>query len=157
MYCIHWLPSWCWGIKNPPTSAGDLRDTGLIPGLGRTPGGRNGNPAQYSCLENPMDRGAWQAMIHRVTKSQIQLKGPAAPYVLFWSMHLVASFVFPLVFQNQSMFNTLGNNVPFIEKSCIREIDFFLVNINDFNHYNFHTLLAPSSKSVCSNGKEGRG
>ena len=49
-------------VKNPPANAGDLRDKGLIPGLGRFPGGGNGNPLQYSFLENPMDRGAWRAM-----------------------------------------------------------------------------------------------
>ena len=48
-------------------------DTGLIPGLGRSPGGGNGNPLQYSCLESSMDRGAWQATIHGVVKSQTQL------------------------------------------------------------------------------------
>ena len=45
-------------VKNPPVNAGDIRDVGLIPGLGRSPGGGHGNPLQYSCLENPMDRGA---------------------------------------------------------------------------------------------------
>ena len=48
-------------VKNRPANAGDIRDVGLIPGSGRSPGGRHGNPLQYSCLENPMDRGAWQA------------------------------------------------------------------------------------------------
>ena len=48
-------------VKNPPADAGDVTDTGLVPGSGRSPGGRNGNTLQYSCLENPMDRGAWQA------------------------------------------------------------------------------------------------
>ena len=57
-------------VKNPPTNAGDIRDMGLIPGLGRSPRGGHGNPLQYSCLENPMDRGAWRAMVHGVTKSQ---------------------------------------------------------------------------------------
>ena len=57
-------------IKNPPAKAGDLRDTGLIPGSGRSPGEGNGNSLQYSCLENPMDRGAWQATFHGVTRSQ---------------------------------------------------------------------------------------
>ena len=52
-------------VKNPPASAGDA---GLIPGLGRFPGEGNGNPLQYSCLENPMNRGAWQAIVHGVTK-----------------------------------------------------------------------------------------
>ena len=53
-------------VKNPPPSAGDL---GLIPRSGRSPGGGNGNPLQYACLENPMDRGAWWAVVHGVSKS----------------------------------------------------------------------------------------
>ena len=61
-------------VKNPPASAGDVRDPGSIPGLGRYPGGGHGNSLQYSCLENPMDRGAWQATVHRVAKSWTQLK-----------------------------------------------------------------------------------
>ena len=56
-------------IKNSPANAGDLRDVGLIPGSGRSPGGGHGNPLQYSCLENPMDRGAWRATVHGVTKN----------------------------------------------------------------------------------------
>jgi hypothetical protein len=56
-------------VKNPPANAGDLRDSGSIPGLGRSPGGEPGNPLEYSCLENPMERGAWQATVHRVTES----------------------------------------------------------------------------------------
>ena len=53
-------------IKNLPLNAGDEKDTGLIPGSGRSPGGGIGNPLQYSFLENPMDRGAWQAIVHGV-------------------------------------------------------------------------------------------
>ena len=56
-------------VKNLPASAGDLKDIGLIPRLGRYPEGKHGNPLQYSCLENLMDRGAWQATVHGVTKS----------------------------------------------------------------------------------------
>ena len=56
-------------VKNLPASAGDIRDAGSIPGLGRSPRGGHGNPLQYSCLENPMDRGAWRATIHGVAKS----------------------------------------------------------------------------------------
>ena len=56
-------------IKNLFPSAGDIRDAGLIPGLGRSPGEGNSNPLQYSCLENPMDREAWRAMVHRITAS----------------------------------------------------------------------------------------
>ena len=57
-------------VKNTASSAGNVRDLGLIPGLGRSPGEGNGNPLQYSCLENPMDRGARKATVHGVTKSQ---------------------------------------------------------------------------------------
>ena len=60
-------------VKNPPATAGDIRDAGSIPGSDRSPGGGHGNPLQYSCLENPMDRGAWQATAHRVAKSQTRL------------------------------------------------------------------------------------
>ena len=61
-------------VKDPPANAGDERDTGLIPELGRCPGGGNGNPLQYSCLENPMNRGAWWVAAHRVAKSWTPLK-----------------------------------------------------------------------------------
>ena len=56
-------------VKNSPANAGDPRDTGSIPGLGRSLGEGHGNPLQYSCLENPMDRGAWQATVHGVAES----------------------------------------------------------------------------------------
>ena len=61
-------------VKNPPASAGDVRDAGSIPGSGRSPGGGHGNPLQYSSLETPLDRGAWRATVHRVTKNRTQLK-----------------------------------------------------------------------------------
>ena len=57
-------------VKNQPASTGDVRDPGSISGSGRSPGGGQGNPLQCSCLENPMDRGAWWAMVLRVAKSQ---------------------------------------------------------------------------------------
>ena len=56
-------------VKNAPANAGDIRDIGSIPGSGRSPGERHGNAFQYFCLENPMDRGTWQAIVHRVAKS----------------------------------------------------------------------------------------
>ena len=56
-------------VKNLLANAGDTRDVGSIPGAGRSPGEVNGKPLQYSCLENPIDRGAWQAIVHRVTQS----------------------------------------------------------------------------------------
>ena len=55
-------------IKNPPTNAGDTRDTGSIPGSGRSPGGENSNPLQYSYLDNSMDRGIWWTTVHEVAK-----------------------------------------------------------------------------------------
>ena len=61
-------------VKKPAANAGDIREVGLIPESGRSPGGGNGNPLQDSCLENPMDRGDWKAMVHRVAKNWIQLK-----------------------------------------------------------------------------------
>ena len=61
-------------VKNLPANARDIRDMGSIPGSGRSPGGRHGNPLQCSCLENPMDRGAWWDAVHRVTKSWTGLK-----------------------------------------------------------------------------------
>ena len=64
-------------IKNLPANAGDARDSGSIPGLGRSPGVRNGSQLQYYCLENSMDRGAWWAIVHEVTKSQTRLNSHA--------------------------------------------------------------------------------
>ena len=61
------------GMKNSPANAGDIRNMGSVPGLGGSPGEENGNPLQYSHLENPMDRGAWQATVHGISKSQTRL------------------------------------------------------------------------------------
>ena len=61
-------------VKNPPANAEDIRDMGLIPGLGRSPGGGRGNPLQYSCLETPVDRRAWWATVYRVAQSWTRLK-----------------------------------------------------------------------------------
>ena len=61
-------------VKNPPANAGDVRDSGPIPGLGRSPGGGHDNPLQYSSLGNLVEREAWQATVHEVTKSRARLK-----------------------------------------------------------------------------------
>ena len=72
--CTAWFPSvkqyLVLVVKNLPANAGDTRDAGSIPGSGRSPGGEHGNPLQYSCLENPIDRGTWWATVHGVAKSQ---------------------------------------------------------------------------------------
>ena len=59
-------------VKNPRAQAGDMTDTGSIPGSGRFPGGEHGNPLQYSSLKNPMDRGAWQIIVHRVERDMTE-------------------------------------------------------------------------------------
>ena len=74
MYICIWASQVALVVKNPPANTGDLRDVGSIPGLGRAPGSGHDNPLQCSCLENPMDRHAWWATVHSVTKSQTQLK-----------------------------------------------------------------------------------
>ena len=61
-------------VKNSSANARDIRDAGSVSGSGRSPGRGHGDPLQYSCLENPMDRGAWWAIVHRVAKSQTRLK-----------------------------------------------------------------------------------
>ena len=64
LLCHKWASQVALVVKNPLANAGDIRDAGSVPGLGRYPGERHGNPLQYSCLENPMDRGAWWATVH---------------------------------------------------------------------------------------------
>ena len=67
---IHWASQVVLAVKNLPASPGDVRDAGSILGSGRSPGGGHGNPLQDSCLENPVDRGAWRATVYRVAKSR---------------------------------------------------------------------------------------
>ena len=68
-----WASQMALEVKNKPANAGHLRDAGSVTGLGRSPGGGHANLLMYSCLENSMDRGAWQAMVHKVAKSQTHL------------------------------------------------------------------------------------
>ena len=69
---VHGLLRWLSG-KEPTANAGDAEDTGSVPGSGRSPGEGNGNPLHYTCLKNPMDRGAWRVTLHGVTKNRTQL------------------------------------------------------------------------------------
>ena len=77
MCCVHIYMGFPDGrvVKNPSANAGDTRDMGSVPGSGRSSGEGNGNLLQYSCLENSMDKRAWRATVHGVTKSQTQLSG----------------------------------------------------------------------------------
>ena len=76
-------------VMNPSANAGDIRDAGLIPRSGRSPGGGDGNPLQYSCLEKPMDRGAWRATGHRVAKSWTRLKRLSMHAIKMDDIHLL--------------------------------------------------------------------
>ena len=74
MHALYWTSQVAPVVKNLPANAGDVRDAGSVPGSERFPGGGHGNPLQYSCLKNPVDRGAWWATVHRVANSWIWLK-----------------------------------------------------------------------------------
>ena len=104
-------------VKNPPPNAGDVRDSGLIP-TSRFPGGGHGNPLQYSCLENPMDSGAWKATVHRVAKSSTRLKH-LSTHACVHKEWVVLKF-FYLDPQNEAEFNCL---------CVIQGIDNFLIVI----------------------------
>ena len=69
-FIMIWASQVVLAVKNPPADAGDIRDTGSVPGSGRFPRKGNGNRVQYSCLENPMGRGAYRATVHRVSQSE---------------------------------------------------------------------------------------
>ena len=130
-------------VKNSPANAGDVRDAGLIPGLGRSPAGWNGNPLQYSCLKNPVDRGALWAIVHRVAKNQTWLKQP--------SMHISMHARVAVSMRNNQ--RTSINYLPSIFNAtfrmacpCLRNpsgslvhVCFFMTHILHFNPY--HTWL----------------
>ena len=90
--------------KESICNAGDAEDSGLIPGLGRSPGGGHGNPFQYSYLENPMNGGAWRATVHRVAESQIRLKRLSMTHIvslvrwflLFNEVNQLYVYIYPL-------------------------------------------------------------
>ena len=84
---LYWASQVALVVKNPPANAGDIREAGLIPGSGRSPGGGHGNPLQDSCLENPVERGAWQATVHGIAKSWTQFK-QLSMYVVLYCLDL---------------------------------------------------------------------
>ena len=120
-------------IKNLPANAGDVRDAGLIPGSGRSPGEGHDNPLQYSCLESPMDRGTWRATVHRVTKSQTQLK--------WLGMH--ARKVYGRLWPLGLKYKIMGCSNPFF-----REIQ----NHNSKHNYFFSFIVISTSTSVNTGG-----
>ena len=82
-------------VKNPLANAEDIRDVSLVPGLGRSPGGGHGNPLQHACLENSMDRGAWQATVHGVTKNCTRLRDS---HTLFFSCNSLRTVMLHILF-----------------------------------------------------------
>ena len=118
------------GVKNPPAHAGDVRDVGSIPGSGRSPGEGHGNPLQYSCLTNPMDRGT-QATVHRVTKSGTRLKQ--------LSMHVprIGNLEFAFSRKSHWDFHVFGNPVH-------GDIDFLPLSLSLTQYFLFVTLAAYS-------------
>ena len=87
-------------VKNPPANAGDIRNAGSVPGLGKSPGGGHGNSLQYFCLENPMDRGPWRAIVHGVAKSWTRLSNQHSHFqnygefkVLLWVLVLYINLI----------------------------------------------------------------
>ena len=79
-------------VKNLPANAGSIRDTGLIPGLGRSPGGGHDNSLQYSCLQNPIDRGDWWATVHKL--GVLGREGCKTRYCLRWFLFLTYFLIF---------------------------------------------------------------
>ena len=93
-------------VKNPPASAGEVRDTSSIPASGRSPGEEHGNPLQYTCLENPLDSGAWQVTFHRVTQNQTWLKQLSTQTLCIWGKWVewqYTALTYPLPSLNQSV------------------------------------------------------
>ena len=97
-------------VKNPPASAGDVRDTGSVPESGKAPGEGHGDPLQYSCLVNPMDRGAWWATVHRVAKSWTWLK---------WLSTANSTLSYPLVRTNSSVIHSCA---LWMTKTCLLKL-----------------------------------
>ena len=86
-------------VKDPPANAGGIRDTGWNPGSGRSPGGAHGNPLQYSCLENPKDRGAWWAIVHEVQRVGHDRRNLACEheYILHRGSHISVNIFFIII------------------------------------------------------------
>ena len=122
-------------VKNPPANAGDIRDMGLIPGSGRSPGGRNAYPLQYSCLGNPIDRGDGRARVHRMAKSWTRLT--------WLSTHT-----------HKEVFSELYVKLPISGPSYSRSFSCFtlFINFNTTDNYRMYylstCLLTPSSRRM---------
>ena len=129
-------------VKNSPANAGDIRDTGLIPVSGRSPGGGHGNPLQYSCLEIPMDRGAWQGTVFRVAKSQLNWSNLAPTQKLKIVTKASSSELLNLRFSHQTWMSNRISRETFIENTdfwvpSLQTMIQFLWNAGDKKIYSF--------------------
>ena len=109
-------------VKYPPANAGDIRDAGSIPGSRRFPGGCNGNPPQYSCLKNPMDRGSWQATVHSITKSQTQPKWLSSEAKHIRGYKIIISSSFKGVVWTGQVWKGTRNKIPFLHCLCSNDL-----------------------------------
>ena len=100
-------------IKHLPVNAGDLRDRGSTSGSGGYPGGGHGNPPQYSCLENPMNRGAWRTIVHRVANSQTWLKRISMNTWDLFSSFITFIFTLSCLFFSDLLFAFLSGSIFF--------------------------------------------
>ena len=98
-------------VKNLTANAGNSGDAGSIPGLGRSPGGGNGNPLQYSCLENSIDRGAWQATVHGVTKSRWSPQSMGCKCTMNYSVSNT---------EESSETNVMNTNIPLTQRIFLK-------------------------------------
>ena len=124
--------------KKPPANAGDVRTASLIPQSQRSPGGRHGNPLQYFCLENPMDRGTWQATVHRFLKSRIWLKQ------LSMRMVLLKSNLSPWFWNCPLLLGCLQLGIPGFNYFCLES------NFQIFEHHDTTLLKECNSRSGLS-------
>ena len=115
-------------VKNPPVNVEDTRDTGSIPGSGRSSGEGNGNPPQDSCLENPMDRGAWWAIVHRVAKSWTWLRRLPTPIVQLFSQQVC------------------GVNTPTLAAFKLLTYCYYKWSWKEMSGKNYYLLFLPHSK-----------
>ena len=104
-------------IKNPPANAGDIREVGSIPESGRSAKEGKGNPLQYSCLENPMDRGVWWAAVHEVAQSRTRLKQVSSSSGCSYILILQFLFLYKMMSVMNRSFYFLLNNVTYIKAS----------------------------------------
>ena len=112
-YSRKWASQVVLVVQNLPANARDIRDAGLIPGLGRSPGGGHGNPLQYSYLENPKDRGAWRAAVHRLTKSRTWLK---RQHSHAHSRRYSRMYIYWLCKESLTVKSLMHNNDPFFKR-----------------------------------------